>query len=231
MINLLKRKKSYKSSKLANKSEYLKLQYRTDPKEFLDSRRKIASSFTFIIPELIKLGIRLPVNETIGINKGQLKANSIKILDAGCRDGWTIEFLNSLGYNDVIGVELFDEYVNYCNSLGRKAVKGDLHKLEFSDNSFDFVYCRHVLEHTLDPIAVINELLRVTKPKGAIYVSFPLENEPYGKHTIAISQPGDVREILGKVRHKFTEIYVDRTKAIPLIIPEGDEMIIFLCKQ
>ncbi len=230
MKNFFKISKPFKSTVFDNYDDYKKIQYRSDPKEFLDSRLKITSSFTYIIPELIRLGINIPVKESEGITKGQLKGNEIKILDAGCRDGWTIEFLNSLGYTNVTGLELFDEYVNYCNERGRKAVKGDVHDLEFKEGIFDFVYCRHTLEHCLDPVKVIGEFLRVTKKGGAVYISFPLESETFGKHTTAIPNVEAVNAILSKIKLKFNPIYVDKTENLKEIIPEGEEMIIFLQK-
>lgn len=210
--------------------KYLEIQYRLDPKEFLDSRLKIISSFVYIIPQLEKLGLTKPVKESGGQAKGQLKKNELKILDAGCRDGWAIEFLNDLGYTDVVGLELFDEYVNYCNARNRKAVKGDLHELEFADDSFEFVYCRHVLEHCLDPVKVIEEMLRVLKPGGVMFCNFPLEPKVYGKHTLAFPNPEAVKSVLAKVKKPFKEVFVDRSVKTGVIIPEGDEYSIFIQK-
>ena len=42
-----------------------------------------------------------------------------------------------------------------------------------SDNTFDFVYSSHVLEHTPNPISSLNDQLRVTKAGGIVYVAMP----------------------------------------------------------
>ena len=42
-------------------------------------------------------------------------------------------------------------------------VLADVHRLPFRDNSFDFVYCSHVLEHVDSPIDACAELMRVGK--------------------------------------------------------------------
>ena len=42
-------------------------------------------------------------------------------------------------------------------------VLADIHQLPFRDNSFDFVYCSHVLEHVDKPIDACVELMRVGK--------------------------------------------------------------------
>lgn len=43
----------------------------------------------------------------------------------------------------------------------------------FKNNEFDEVYCRHVLEHTRNLIATMEELHRITKPCGTIKVICP----------------------------------------------------------
>lgn len=62
-------------------------------------------------------------------------------------------------------------------------VVGDLHDLEVTDCSFDFVLCTEVLEHVADPARVCAELHRVLRPGGGILVTVPfvgeLHEEPY----------------------------------------------------
>lgn len=43
---------------------------------------------------------------------------------------------------------------------------GDLHKLDFPDNHFDFVVCAAVLNHTVNIVAALREAKRVLKPGG-----------------------------------------------------------------
>jgi ubiquinone/menaquinone biosynthesis C-methylase UbiE len=45
--------------------------------------------------------------------------------------------------------------------------------LPFDDGTFDFVFCSHLLEHSRDPVAVVSELLRVTKADGGGYIECP----------------------------------------------------------
>jgi len=37
-----------------------------------------------------------------------------------------------------------------------------------ADHSFDMVYCRYLLEHVIDPVAVAREMMRVTRPGGIV---------------------------------------------------------------
>ncbi len=58
---------------------------------------------------------------------------------------------------------------------GAQLVRGDAMALPFSDGSFDRVYCSEVLEHVLEPEAVVREMRRVLAPGGFAVVSVPNE--------------------------------------------------------
>lgn len=45
-------------------------------------------------------------------------------------------------------------------------VKADICDLPFADNSYDIIFCNHVLEHIPDDIKAMQELYRVLKPGG-----------------------------------------------------------------
>lgn len=49
----------------------------------------------------------------------------------------------------------------------------DQYPYPFKDNEFGEVYCRHVLEHTKNLIATMEELFRITKHNGTIKVICP----------------------------------------------------------
>lgn len=48
----------------------------------------------------------------------------------------------------------------------RAKVKMDITNIHFPDNSFDVIYCSHVLEHVPDDLRAIGEFHRVLKPDG-----------------------------------------------------------------
>ena len=49
----------------------------------------------------------------------------------------------------------------------------DLLEIPYSDNSFDWVMCNHVLEHIPDDISAMRELFRVLKPGGKAILQVP----------------------------------------------------------
>ncbi|MEA3275269.1 MAG: methyltransferase domain-containing protein [Pseudomonadota bacterium] len=52
----------------------------------------------------------------------------------------------------------------------------------FSTENFDFVILNHVIEHVANPIRVIEELFRVTRPGGLVIVSAPDKTFTYDKN-------------------------------------------------
>jgi ubiquinone/menaquinone biosynthesis C-methylase UbiE len=55
--------------------------------------------------------------------------------------------------------------------------QGDAQYLDnVSDDSFDFVYSAHCLEHVVDPFVAINNWMRVLKPNGHLIITIPDED-------------------------------------------------------
>jgi ubiquinone/menaquinone biosynthesis C-methylase UbiE len=52
--------------------------------------------------------------------------------------------------------------------------KMDIQDIQYPDNTFDFIYCSHVLEHVPDDRKAIDELYRVLKPNGKALIMVPL---------------------------------------------------------
>ena len=53
------------------------------------------------------------------------------------------------------------------------AVEMDFSFLDFDDQTFDLIWCRHALEHSFMPLFVLSEIHRVTKPGGVVYIEVP----------------------------------------------------------
>lgn len=47
--------------------------------------------------------------------------------------------------------------------------------LPIADNTYDFVLCEHVLEDFIEPLPIIDEMIRITKKDGIIEISVPNE--------------------------------------------------------
>ena len=67
-------------------------------------------------------------------------------------------------------------------------LKLDLDHIDQPDNSWDVVFCNHVLEHVKEYKKALEELRRILKPGGKLICSFPIDgnyNTVYGDVTLA----------------------------------------------
>ena len=103
-------------------------------------------------------------------------ANGRKVLDAGCGTAYGSRLLAEGGAREVMGVDIAQ-----CGARCRHAdmpaqvslQAGDLRKLEFEDDTFELIVCFEVIEYVDDPLAVLDELVRVLAPGGLLLVSSP----------------------------------------------------------
>src|SRR5215475_15967925 len=93
----------------------------------------------------------------------QNNESSPRVLDIGC------------GVNKTIGAIGMD-----INLRSAADVIHDLDDLPypFADNRFDVVIGRHVIEHVHDPMAVMSELHRITRPGGLVKIIAPHWTNP-----------------------------------------------------
>jgi SAM-dependent methyltransferase len=101
-----------------------------------------------------------------------LKQDDI-ILDIGCGPGLFIKEMNQLNYTSVIGVTLSNEDFKICQDKNFKVIKSSMSDLDFKDDSVDFIWCRHALEHSPYPLFTLYEFNRVLKETGKVYIEVP----------------------------------------------------------
>jgi cyclopropane fatty-acyl-phospholipid synthase-like methyltransferase len=79
-----------------------------------------------------------------------------KILDLGCGPGYFLDEMKTREYTDVVGVTLSPGDIALCQSKGHVIKPYDLSFLPQSegyyDESVDFIFLRHALEHSPFPI-------------------------------------------------------------------------------
>jgi SAM-dependent methyltransferase len=99
------------------------------------------------------------------------------ILDLGCGPGYFLDSMKTRGYTNVTGVTLSPGDIALCESKGHKIKPYDLSFLPqkdgYYDESVDFIYLRHALEHSPYPIFSLMEYNRVLKQFGKIYIEVP----------------------------------------------------------
>lgn len=72
-------------------------------------------------------------------------------------------------------------------------VKMDVHDIPFEDNTFDIIFCNHVLEHVHDDLRAMSEMKRVLRPGGWAILQVPFYY-PLGEGTISDPTIEDPRE-------------------------------------
>ncbi len=75
-------------------------------------------------------------------------------LSVGCGSGLEMDFLPG----KVTGLE-----INPANGSDPRIKIGDMHEIPYPDSNFDLVYARDSFEHAAAPIAVLDEMTRVSK--------------------------------------------------------------------
>ena len=100
-----------------------------------------------------------------------------KILDLGCGPGYFLNYMKEKGYTDLTGVSLSPEDVRMCEEKGHTVKKYDMSFLPqkdgYYDESVDFIFLRHSLEHSPYPIFSLMEYNRVLKQFGKMYIEVP----------------------------------------------------------
>lgn len=96
-------------------------------------------------------------------------------------------------------------------------VKMDIHEIPFNENSFDVIFCNHVLEHVDDDLKAMEEMYRVLKPEGWAILQVPFF-PPIPKQTISdpsIPDPKERERLFGQDDHVrlYGEDYPDRLRS------------------
>jgi SAM-dependent methyltransferase len=99
-------------------------------------------------------------------------ARGSRVLDVGCGQGQSMELFAKAGM-EVIGVTLNDEDRDVCLSRGLDVRMMDQSFLDFEPGSFDMLWVRHCLEHSIFPYFTLEGFYRVLRPKGWLYVEVP----------------------------------------------------------
>ncbi len=115
------------------------------------------------------------------------------------------KFSHQLGDN-YITADLFDPTV---------MVKMDITNIEYPDQSFDVIYCSHVLEHVQDDKKAIREFYRTLKSDGWAILLVPITDRQTFEDPLIID-PEERLKVFGKEDHvrRYGLDYVDRLREV-----------------
>lgn len=107
-------------------------------------------------------------------------AKDAKILDLGCGPGYFLDRMKQRGYTNLVGVTLSPNDIKLCESKGHTIKSYDLSFLPqrdgYHDESVDFIFLRHALEHSPFPIFSLMEYNRILKQHSKLYIEVPAPN-------------------------------------------------------
>lgn len=129
-------------------------------------------------------------------------------------------------------------------------VKMDVHSIPFPENTFDVLFCNHVLEHVDDDIKACQEFNRVLKPNGWGILQSPVYTIESTLEDPSVTDPAEREKLFGQRDHvrKYGKDYATRLRRSGLAIEENkfvkelsseivkkyalpEEEIIFVCRK
>jgi len=104
-------------------------------------------------------------------------------------------------------------------------VKADICDLPFKDNSYDVIFCNHVLEHIPDDTKAMQELYRVLKPNGMAILQIPQDlNRANTFEDDSITDKVERAKIFGQYDHVriYGRDYFNKLRTIGFKVEEVD---------
>jgi len=104
-------------------------------------------------------------------------------------------------------------------------VKADICNLPFQDNSYDIIFCNHVLEHIPDDTKAMQELYRVLRPNGMAILQIPQElSRETTFEDNSITDKKERAKIFGQYDHVrvYGQDYFNKLRSIGFDVKEID---------
>jgi 2-polyprenyl-3-methyl-5-hydroxy-6-metoxy-1,4-benzoquinol methylase len=95
-----------------------------------------------------------------------------KILDIGAGQGYFLEIAKERGW-EVYGTEFSSDCIIHSKKNGIDLHQGNLKGANFSNEQFDVVVCIEVIEHLINPKETTDEMHRILRKGGAVYITTP----------------------------------------------------------
>jgi len=103
-------------------------------------------------------------------------AGADTFIDVGCGEGRELEEAHRRGWT-VLGIDIADSRLEQVKSNASiRFIKTELQGAYLPDESYDMVYVNSVLEHVVDPRGYLDEVHRITRQGGVLYLGVPNED-------------------------------------------------------
>ncbi|EAZ80247.2 class I SAM-dependent methyltransferase [Algoriphagus machipongonensis] len=93
-------------------------------------------------------------------------------------------------------------------------VKMDVHEIPFEEDTFDVVFCNHVMEHVEDDLKACSEINRVLKANGWGIIQSPVYPLEHTLEDSSVTEPAERERIFGQRDHvrKYGNDYAERLR-------------------
>jgi 2-polyprenyl-3-methyl-5-hydroxy-6-metoxy-1,4-benzoquinol methylase len=140
---------------------------------YYNFRQTDTSGYTRRRHQVIGLGLyRLWVRVDGDISFVLRSGSERLLLDVGCNEGRNLGFYRAGGFA-AEGIETNPVAAATARRLGHTVHIGTLSDLERSSQRYDVVVLSNVLEHVVDPLAMLTSARNILKPGGEVWVSCP----------------------------------------------------------
>lgn len=103
-----------------------------------------------------------------------------RVLAAGCGPGHEARYIHARLGGEVVGIDADLPEGTACVEDGLTLMEASVLDLPFPEGSFDAVFYHHVIEHVPDARRSLDELNRVLRPGGWLYVGTPNRHRAVG---------------------------------------------------
>lgn len=131
--------------------------------------RVLTKTISFVMSILIGRRFTHTLSKPMSMNK------KVNFLDFGCGTGEFLFLLKRRGFKNLYGWDIGSniELNSRLESTGINQLPEGFLDSDFMDNKFHLIRMEHVLEHTNDPIALLNKLKRKLTKEGQIVCTVP----------------------------------------------------------
>lgn len=98
---------------------------------------------------------------------------NLKVLDVGCSEGFFMELLRNLGFENIKGIDPSSKVVEKAKKKGLIAEQNDIDEFQTKEK-YDVILMMDVLEHLEKPEQALEKAYKLLNDNGALYLNIPI---------------------------------------------------------
>jgi SAM-dependent methyltransferase len=98
---------------------------------------------------------------------------ALRVLDAGCGNGFFMQLLRDLGFQDVRGIDLSEPWLEECRNKNLLVERRAIEEIT-GEEQYDLILLMDVIEHLASPSQVLASLHGALAEGGRLYLNVPV---------------------------------------------------------